>query len=78
MRRTATLGLPTARISMTTGAEVLTGDLVGDLPIATRPLGLEISVATAGPDLMRFAVAAVTGNAHGGRCGPICGIAYLD
>jgi RNA polymerase sigma-70 factor (sigma-E family) len=48
---------------MTMGPEVLMGDLVGDIPVATRPPDFEIWVATAGPDLMRFAVA-VTGNAH--------------
>ncbi len=39
------------------------GDRVGDIPIAARPLDFEIWVVTAGPDLMRFALA-VTGNPH--------------
>ena len=39
------------------------GDAIGDTPVAARPLDFEIWVVTAGPDLMRFALA-LTGNAH--------------
>ena len=39
------------------------GDAIGDTPVAVRPLDFEIWVVTAGPDLMRFALA-LTGNAH--------------
>ena len=48
---------------MALGPEVLLGDVIGDIPVAARPLDFEIWVVTAGPDLMRFAVA-LTGNAH--------------
>lgn len=39
------------------------GDRVGEVPIAARPVDFEIWAVTAGPDLMRFALA-VTGNPH--------------
>jgi hypothetical protein len=48
---------------MAVGPEVLLGDLVGDIPISVRPLDFDLWVATAGPDLLRFAMA-LTGNAH--------------